>query len=122
MPERHSIHANRRYQLETVSRACSVLRAFKDEQETLSLADVTKRTGYERTITFRLLRTLEREGFIRRTEGHQYCRAIQFLDRKRFRIGYASQTEDSPFVVAVTQSIRWAANQYQVELVTFDNK
>jgi ribose transport system substrate-binding protein len=122
MPSRHSAEGNRRYQLETVSRACSLLRAFADEQETLSLADITKRTGYERTIAFRLLRTLEKEGFIRRTEGHQYCRAIQFLDQKRFRIGYASQTEDSPFVVAVTQSIRWAAGQYQVELVTFDNK
>jgi ribose transport system substrate-binding protein len=122
MPTGRPAEANRRYQLETVSRACSLLKAFTDEQETLSLADITKRTGFERTITFRLLRTLEKEGFIHRTEGHRYCRAIQILDRKRFRIGYASQTEDSAFVVAVTQSIRWAASQSQVELVMFDNK
>lgn len=122
MSTRQSDDADRRYQLETVSRACSLLKAFADEQEALTLAQIAKRTGCERTITFRLIRTLEKEGFLRRNEGHRYYRAIRLLDRKRYRIGYASQAENSSFVVAVSESIRWAATQHQVELIVLDNR
>jgi ribose transport system substrate-binding protein len=111
-----------RYKLETVSRACALLKAFADEQEALTLAQLAKRTGCERTITFRLIRTLEREGFLRKGEGHHYYRNIRLLDGKRYRIGYASQTENSSFAFAVSQSIRWAAKQQQVELILLDNQ
>jgi ribose transport system substrate-binding protein len=110
------------YKLETVSRACSLLKAFSDEQEALTLAEIAKRTGCERTITFRLIRTLEQAGFLHKTEGLRYTRRICLLDEKRYRVGYASQTESSSFVSAVSESIRWAATQHQVELVVFDNR
>ncbi len=108
------------YQLATVSRACAILREFARSHEPLSLSDVVDRTGLEQTIVFRLLRTLEEEGMLRRPEGRRYISNVSILTQKRFRIGYASQCSDS-FSKAVTQGIRWAAERYPVDLLEVEN-
>jgi ribose transport system substrate-binding protein len=109
-----------RYKLETVSRACAILRQFSEAQQSLSLGEVVDRTGLERTIVFRLLRTLEEEGLLRRPEGRRYISNVNILSQKRFRVGYASQNSDS-FSKAVTQGIRWAAGRYQIDLIEVEN-
>ena len=112
----------RGYRLETVARACSLLKAFVDERENLTLAEISARTGLEKTIAFRLVHTLEEEGFLR-TAGHRrYCLNIKVLDRKRFRIGYASQSGKLPFSDAVTESLRWATAKNMLDLVLADNQ
>jgi ribose transport system substrate-binding protein len=108
------------YRLETVTRACTILREFEDDQQMLSLNDIVKRTGLERTICFRLLHTLEQERFLRRVAGRRYACNIRLLTQKRFRIAYASQTVDS-FSNAVGQGLRWAASEHQVDLVEIGN-
>lgn len=110
-----------RYKLETVSRACAVLREFGNSPEGLTLSDIVERTGIERTICFRLLHTLEEAGFLRRTELHRYSSNLHILSGKRFRIGYASEGHDS-FSSAVSQGLRWAASECQVDLIEFDNR
>jgi ribose transport system substrate-binding protein len=110
-----------RYKLETVSRACALLREFNDEHHGLTLSEIVERTGMERTICFRLLHTLEEEGFLRRAERRKYSSNIRILTGKRFRIGYASQGHDS-FSSAVGQGLRWAATELQVDLIEFDNQ
>lgn len=112
---------NPNYKLETVSRACTLLRELNDERHALTLSEIVERTGIERTICFRLLRTLEGEGFLRRAERHKYASNLQILGGKRFRIGYASQGHDS-FSSAVGQGLRWAANEHQVDLLELDNQ
>jgi ribose transport system substrate-binding protein len=109
------------YKLETVSRACALLREFSDSREGLTLSEIVERTGIERTICFRLLRTLEEEGFLRRAELHKYSSNLHILSGKRFRIGYASEGHDS-FSSAVSQGLRWAASELQVDLIEFDNQ
>jgi ribose transport system substrate-binding protein len=109
------------YKLETVSRACILLRELNDEQQALTLSEIVKRTGLERTICFRLLRTLEDEGFLRRAERHKYASNLRILSGKRFRIGYAAQGNDS-FSSAVGQGLRWAASEHQVDLIELDNQ
>ena len=109
-----------RYKLETVSRACALLRKFDDDRLALSLNDIMKRTGMERTICFRLLRALEREGFLRKAGPRKYSSNVQILGGMRFRIGYASQGNNS-FSAAVSQSIRWAARARQLDLIEFEN-
>jgi ribose transport system substrate-binding protein len=109
------------YKLETVSRACALLRELNDERQALSLSEIVERTGIERTICFRLLRTLESEGFLRRADRHKYASNLRILGGKRFRIGYASQGHDS-FSSAVGQGLRWAANEHQVDLIELDNQ
>ncbi len=109
-----------RYKLETVSRACAILRQFSRSQQPFSLGEVVELTGLERTIVFRLLRTLEEEGFLRRPEGRRYVTNVNILTQKRFRIGYASQNSDS-FSKAVTQGIRRAAARSQIDLIEVEN-
>lgn len=58
---------------------------------------------------------------LRRPEGRGYVSNVSFLTEKRYRIGYASQSNDS-FSTAVTQGIRLAAASYQVELVEMENR
>jgi hypothetical protein len=53
---------NSRYKLQTVTRACTIVRHFSDVQQALGPGDVVERTGLERTIVFRILKTLEEKG------------------------------------------------------------
>jgi ribose transport system substrate-binding protein len=106
--------------LETVSRACALLREFTDDGQALSLVEIMKRTGMERTICFRLLRTLESEGFLRKADHLKYASNLRILTGKRYRIGYASERSDS-FTTAVSQGLRWAARERQLDLIEFEN-
>jgi ribose transport system substrate-binding protein len=110
-----------RYKLETVSRACALLRVFKDDRQALTLTEIVERTGMERTVCFRLLRTLEDEGFLRKAERRKYASNLRIFSGKRIRIGYASQGHDS-FSLALGQGLRWAATEHQVDLIEFDNQ
>ena len=107
--------------LETVRRACAVLKMFGDG-EALSLAEIVERTSLERTIVFRLVHTLKEEGLLRKIDGKRYETNIRILSRKQFRIGYAAQASDSTFSASVTGSLRWAAARNQIELVVLDNR
>ena len=109
------------YKLETVARACAILRLFEDERQSLTLKQVAGLTGIERTICFRLLVTLEEEGLLRRVDGKKYSSNIRILQGKRYRIGYASQGHDS-FSGAVTQGIRWASEKHQLDLIELNNQ
>jgi ribose transport system substrate-binding protein len=109
------------YQLETVSRACTLLRELNEERKQLSFTEIVQRTGMEQTACFRLLRTLEHEGFLRRSGRHKYASNLRILTGKRFCIGYAAQGHDS-FSMAVGQGLRWAANEHLVDLIELDNQ
>ena len=120
-PMAKSNPVNTRYKLETVSRACDLLRALAKAANPLTFSELVEQTGLERTIVFRLLRTLEVEGMVRRPESRRYVSNVSILTQKRFRIGYASQSNDS-FSQAVTQGIRWAAERNQLDLVEVENQ
>jgi ribose transport system substrate-binding protein len=109
------------YKLATLSRACLILRLFADVRQSLSLSDVVEQTGLERTIVFRILKTLEDEGLLRRLEGRRYFSNVNIYTERRFRIGYASQNSDS-FSQAVTQGIRLAAGGQQIDLIEMENQ
>jgi ribose transport system substrate-binding protein len=109
------------YTLEGVSRACNILRVFKDDRQALSLSEVVEQTGLERTVCFRLLRTLEEQGLLRRSDRGRYASNVRILSGKRFRIGYASQTNDS-FCSALAQGLRWAAESMPIDLIEVENR
>jgi ribose transport system substrate-binding protein len=109
------------YTLEGVSRACQILRVFDDDRKTFSLIEVAGHTGLERTICFRLLRTLEEQGLLRRSDRGKYASNVRILSGKRFRIGYASQTNDS-FCTALAQGLRWAAASRPIDLIEVENR
>lgn len=107
--------------LDGVSRACKVLRAFPDDRHTFSLTEIAERTQLERTVCFRLLQTLEQEGLLRRADNRRYACNVRILTGKRFRIGYASQTNDS-FCTALAQGLRWAAASQPIDLIEVENR
>ena len=112
---------NTQHRLATLARACTILRQFADARQSLSLTELAERTGLERTIVFRILKTLEDEGLLRRPEGRRYFSNVTIETQRRFRIGYASQNNDS-FSQAVTQGIRLAAGRQQIDLIEMQNQ
>lgn len=110
------------YRLDSVSRACRLLRAFRDDSEALRLADIVQRTGLEKTVAFRLLHTLEENGLLRKAGESRYVSNVKIRDQLRYRIGYAAQEHDTPFSDAVTASIRRAAARESVDLLVLDNR
>lgn len=115
-PRSNGVHS-----LESVSRACAILRLFEDDRQTLSLTEAAKQTGLERTICFRLLHTLEEQGLLRRGDRRKYASNVRILSGKRIRIGYAAQTHDS-FCTALAQGLRWAAAARPLDLIEVENR
>lgn len=110
------------YLVDAVVRACELLRAFESEGERLSLKELVTRTGLTSSRAFRLLYTLERSGLIEKADSQRYRSRVKLLDRPRFRIGFAGQTQESPFAVDVAEGLRREAEQRNIELIEFDNR
>ena len=109
------------YTLEGVSRACEILQLFESERQTLSLTEIVNRTGLEQTICYRLLRTLQERGLLRRGAQRKYASNVRILSGKRFRIGYAARTHSS-FCTSLAQGLRWAAAEWPIDLIEFENR
>lgn len=87
----------------------------------MSLAQVCERTGMERTICFRLLRTLVAEGFLRNIDSRKYTSNLLIRSDKRLRVGYASLSHDS-YSRSVSDGLRLAANERNLDLIEYDNQ
>lgn len=109
--------------VESVLRACEILRAFRSEGELLRLRDVVERTGLPKSTAHRLLRTLQEGGLIEEAGSDQYRSMTRAVERqRRLRIGFGAQTTASTFSQAVTESVRRAALASSVELVEVNNR
>lgn len=115
------VAGNDPYLLETVSRACDVLKCFDDGEASLKLKDIIQRTGLNKTIAFRIVHTLVQRGLLEKSANLRYCSRMALTGRGRYRIGYAAQGRDSSFAAAVTAGIRLAAARHNIGLIEFDN-
>lgn len=111
-----------RYLVETVSRACDVLEAFRSDGEQLRLTDVAERAALSRPTTFRLLYTLERRGLVERVGNHAFRLCIRPIKRKAYRLGYGGESREFAFSRDVTESLERAARQEGVDLLVLDNR
>jgi ribose transport system substrate-binding protein len=109
------------YVIDAVARACDVLRVFDIPGDALKLRDIVERTGLNKTTVFRLLCTLEHSGFIEHLGSDTYRSRIKVPNEQRFRIVYASQTENDMFSRAVSEGLRNSAMDENVDLIEFDN-
>ena len=107
--------------VQAVVRACQIVKAFRHAGEELRLADIMERTGLRRTTAFRLLQSLTHGGLIERTGRGVYSCQLPMMPARRFRLGFAAQT-DSVFARGVTESLQRAAAREHVELVTVNNR
>lgn len=111
-----------RYLVRSLVHAAAILQAFQSPGEVLRLRDVVERTGYGKGMCFRLLHTLHHCGFVEKIDERHYRLMAVIRPRKRFRIGYASQGQDSSFPREVHAGLLRAAEREQLELIVVDNR
>src|SRR5262249_1537437 len=85
------------YLIKSLVHASQVLAAFRSEGEILRLRDVVARTGFNKSMCFRLLYTLHACGFLEKVGENQYRAVSDIRPNRRYRVGYASQGQDSSF-------------------------
>jgi ribose transport system substrate-binding protein len=112
----------RSYTIQSVVRAVEVLNAFSSTSEVLDLRVVAGRVHLNKGTTFRLLETLVETGLLERAGKQGYRSSIQTTRAKRFRLGYASQSNLLPFTSAVTDGLITAASAANIELLILNNK
>lgn len=107
--------------LATVARACHLLKTAAQSRQAWTLSELAAACGMEMTAAFRLVHTLEEQGFLRRIDQRHYVSQIRWQDSQPMRVGFAQQGSRSSFSRTVTQGLQWAAQRRGVELVLYDN-
>jgi ribose transport system substrate-binding protein len=101
------------------SKTLDVLEAFRAPHEELTLEQVIARTGVAHTTAFRILYTLVHRGYVSQTAQKRY----RLHPRpRRVRIGFAALTDEQPFAVSVTESLRRASAHAGFELIVRNNR
>jgi ribose transport system substrate-binding protein len=111
-----------RYIVKSLVHAAAVLASFHSPGEVLRLRDVVARTGFNKGMCFRLLYTLHQCGFIEKVGENSYRLAAEFGRRRKYRIGYAAEGQDSSFPREVQAGLVAAAEAAGIELITVDNR
>src|ERR1043166_4868810 len=99
-----------------------LLQTFQSGGEVLRLRDVVERTGLGKGMCFRLLHTLHHCGFVEKVDDRRYRLTAEIRPRKRYRIGYASQGQDSSFPREVHTGLVRSAEREHLELIVVDNR
>jgi len=110
------------YLVGPILRACEVLKSFRFEGESIPLHELVARTGLNKTTAFRAAQTLVAGGLLERIAGGRYRSIVHHNRGRSFRIGYAAMTTKSLFARDVTESIRVAAAETNMELIELDNQ
>jgi len=111
-----------RYIIKSLVHASQVLSAFHFPGEVLRLRDVVARTRLNKGMCFRLLYTLHECGFLEKVGQNSYRLVSELQRRRRYRIGYAAQGQDTSFPREVYTGLIAAAEREQVELIVVDNR
>jgi ribose transport system substrate-binding protein len=109
------------YLIKSLVHAAEILWVFERRGESLSLRDVMDRTGHGKGMCFRLLYTLRHLGFIEKAD-RRYQLVVEVPRRKRLRVGYAAQGQDSSFATEVHDGLVLASERELVELLVVNNR
>ena len=109
----------RLYLIPILSKALDVLELLEQDHAPVTLEDVFQRTKISKTSVYRILKTLVHRGYVAQSQNGAY----RLVSRpRRLRFGFAAQSAEMPFSVAVAQSITAAAAASGVELLLLDNR
>jgi len=111
-----------RYVIKSIVHAASLLEAFETPGEVLRLRDLVERTGFGKGMCFRLLHTLHQCGFVEKVDERHYRLTTEIRRRRRYRIGYAAQGQDSSFPREVHAGLVRAAEREHIELIVVTNR
>ncbi|MGI9074574.1 MAG: substrate-binding domain-containing protein [Bryobacteraceae bacterium] len=111
------------YLVKSVVHSSQLLAAFHSCGETLSLREISVRSGLPKTMVFRLLYTLIKCGMVEKVGENLYQSCLQPFKPRLYRIGYAAQgTTDYQFSKDVSESLERAARAEGIELISVDNR
>jgi ribose transport system substrate-binding protein len=109
----------RLYLIPILSKALDVLEMLEQHNVPQTLEDVYQKTQISKTSVYRILKTLVHRGYLAQAQNGTY----RLVSRpRRLRFGFAAQSAEMPFSVAVTQSVTAAAAASGVELLLLDNR
>jgi ribose transport system substrate-binding protein len=109
----------RLYLIPILSKALDVLELLEQNNAPVTLEDVFQKTNISKTSVYRILKTLVHRGYVAQAQNGQY----RLVSRpRRLRFGFAAQSAELPFSLAVEQSITAAAAASGVELIVLDNR
>jgi ribose transport system substrate-binding protein len=109
----------RLYLIPILSKALDVLELLERTNGPIALEDVYQETKISKTSVYRILKTLVHRGYVAQGQSGQY----RLVSRpRRLRFGFASQSGEMPFSLAVAASVTAAAAAAGVELLHLDNR
>ena len=109
----------RLYLIPILSKALDVLELLERTSGPIALEDVYQQTKISKTSVYRILKTLVHRGYVAQGQTGLY----RLVSRpRRLRFGFAAQSAEMPFSVAVAASITAAAAAAGVELLLLDNR
>jgi ribose transport system substrate-binding protein len=108
----------RLYLIPILSKAFDVLELLERTNGPIALEDVFQQTNISKTSVYRILKTLVHRGYVAQGQSGQY----RLVSRpRRLRFGFAAQSAEMPFSLAVAASVTAAAAAAGVELLQLDN-
>jgi len=110
------------YLVKSVVHSSRLLSAFRASGEALPLREVASRSGLPKSMTFRLLYTLERCGMIEKVGENLYRSYLRPFKQKLYRLGYAAQGTDYQFSKEISTGLQRAAEAEGIELINVDNR
>jgi ribose transport system substrate-binding protein len=109
----------RLYLIPILSKSLDVIELLEQANAPVSLEDVYQQTRISKTSVYRILKTLVHRGYVAQGQNGHY----RLVSRpRRLRFGFAAQSAEMPFSIAVAESIESAAAAAGVELLTLDNR
>jgi len=109
----------RLYLIPILSKSLDVIELLEQANSPVSLEDVYRQTRISKTSVYRILKTLVHRGYVAQGQNGQY----RLVSRpRRLRFGFAAQSAEMPFSIAVAESIESAAAAAGVEILTLDNR
>jgi ribose transport system substrate-binding protein len=110
------------YLVKSVVHSSQLLSAFRSSGEALPLREISARSGLPKSMTFRLLYTLERCGMIEKAGENLYRSHLRPFKQRPYRLGYAAQGTDYQFSKEVSAGLQRAAAAQGIELICVDNR
>ena len=110
------------YAVDSIIRACAIMRSFRSKGESLRLRDIVARTGMHKATAFRTAQSLVIGGLLERSGRDQYQSRIHSIHGQRVKLGYAAMTAESVFSREVTSGLRLATRGTEFDLVECDNR
>ncbi len=110
------------YLVKSVVHCSRLLAAFRSPGEALALREIASRSGLPKSMSFRILYTLQSCGMVEKVAENLYRSNLRPFTPKSCRLGYAAQGTDYQFSKEVSLSLQRAAAAEGIELLALDNR